>query len=365
MPAKKGNSKSRKASPLWVVPFRWLTLVFVTGFLFSLMAGWISPEIFWPLSIMGLFFPWLLLGIVLLAIFWSYRRSWRVLLPLACILLGWPQLRSFIGLGSSLTVSAEQKALKVLSFNIHSLNHFNHLKADERSSAFLQAVKLDDYTLLAIQELPTSESSRKGLVKGLAEKGFRYEVSNGGKGLSLFSRLPLKEKGRLPFGNRFNGAVFAEVEWQGERIRIYNVHLQSNKVSAVAEELLSEETVRLDERKTWMNIRAMLARFKNKAQLRARQVRELCAHIKSSPHPVIACGDFNDTPQSYTYAQMTSLLKDGFRERGKGLGTTYRGKIPALRIDYLFSDPSLVLLQYDVLPLRVSDHYPVEATFSR
>lgn len=354
----------KKTASLWPAPFRWLTLLFVVAFLLSLIAGWISPETFWPLSVMGLFFPWLLLGILLLLFFWAFRRSWRTLPLLICLVLGWPQIRAFIGTGSPNPPSHPDKALDILTFNIRSADHFQKLTPEERAAPLLKMFKLETYEVLALQEFPQGGNLQKKLIDKLAVAGFRHKTLFPGKGLAIFSRLPLSGEGKLPFGNRFNGAIFAETDWQGKKVRIYNVHLQSNKVSGVADQLLSDQNTRLDNKKTWMSIRSMLARFRTKARLRAGQVRELKTHIQQSPYPVIACGDFNDTPQSYTYAQMTSLLKDGFRERGRGFGTTYRGKIPALRIDYLFSSSSLTVHRYKVLPVKVSDHYPVTATFS-
>ena len=38
--------------------------------------------------------------------------------------------------------------------------------------------------------------------------------------------------------------------------------------------------------------------------------------------PVILCGDFNDTPASYTYRTVKGDLTDGFRDCGSGFGYT-------------------------------------------
>ena len=41
--------------------------------------------------------------------------------------------------------------------------------------------------------------------------------------------------------------------------------------------------------------------------------------------PVILCGDFNDTPISYTRHRVASLgLTDAFREAGQGFGFSFR-----------------------------------------
>jgi endonuclease/exonuclease/phosphatase family metal-dependent hydrolase len=82
-------------------------------------------------------------------------------------------------------------------------------------------------------------------------------------------------------------------------------------------------------------------------------------HIESSPYPVIICGDFNDPPSSYTYNRISSRLKDAFVEAGSGLGNTYNGIIPLLRIDYILHSPQLNSGQFRVIEENFSDHFPI------
>ena len=66
--------------------------------------------------------------------------------------------------------------------------------------------------------------------------------------------------------------------------------------------------------------------------LREKQMKYLIAQLKHSPYRIILGGDFNDTPSSYIYWQITGLLQDTFTEKGVGLSATYLSKGP------LFSD---------------------------
>ena len=112
--------------------------------------------------------------------------------------------------------------------------------------------------------------------------------------------------------------------------------------------------------------------FNNKAQklsnkitmayvLRQRQAKAIHAHINECPYPIILCGDFNDSPASFSYNKITHGLKDSFRGSGKGTGTTYIGKdFPSYRIDYIAHDKQFNDFQYTVCKdLAVSDHYPI------
>ncbi|MFW6224447.1 MAG: endonuclease/exonuclease/phosphatase family protein, partial [Bacteroidota bacterium] len=94
---------------------------------------------------------------------------------------------------------------------------------------------------------------------------------------------------------------------------------------------------------------------------RAQQVDFVSEHIHKSPHPVIVCGDFNDTPMSYAYHTMRNNLKDSFTEAGMGFGKTYGGRAPSYRIDYILHSPTINTLSHERLKVPYSDHFPVFA----
>jgi endonuclease/exonuclease/phosphatase family metal-dependent hydrolase len=71
------------------------------------------------------------------------------------------------------------------------------------------------------------------------------------------------------------------------------------------------------------------------------------------------CGDFNDTPNSYVYRILSDRLQDSFKEKGLGIGTTFAGSIPLLRIDYILADMQFKINECKVIHNKWSDHYPV------
>ena len=79
---------------------------------------------------------------------------------------------------------------------------------------------------------------------------------------------------------------------------------------------------------------------------------------------MLLTGDLNDLPYSYPYDQLADRLQNAWATVGTGIGTTYNGKLPALRIDQQFAGP-----QWEILGCRVhreikwSDHFPVEALY--
>ena len=76
---------------------------------------------------------------------------------------------------------------------------------------------------------------------------------------------------------------------------------------------------------------------------------------------MFVCGDFNSPPYSYTYhaIQHSKDLKDAFLESGYGIGKTYVGLFPTLRIDFILINNEIESLNTQVIKKDYSDHYPI------
>jgi endonuclease/exonuclease/phosphatase family metal-dependent hydrolase len=92
---------------------------------------------------------------------------------------------------------------------------------------------------------------------------------------------------------------------------------------------------------------------------------ELKEHIDACRYPLIVCGDFNDTPISYTYNTISSKLNDAFVAAGQGISNTYRGKLPPYRIDYILYSNEFDAVSYERHRAEYSDHFPVSAVLKR
>ena len=112
------------------------------------------------------------------------------------------------------------------------------------------------------------------------------------------------------------------------------------------------------------NYRQTLRKLNRGSLARSKQLALLTEHVKNSPHRVILLGDLNEIPYSYAYFKLSENLVNAFEKAGRGFGFTYNKVLFFLRIDHIFSDPSLKAIQFKThREVDYSDHYPVSAIF--
>ncbi len=341
----------------WIGFFRWVNVLLILATFLSYLSPLVSPAKFWPLSFFGLLYPWLLLGNVLCILGWLLLRRYYFLFSLACVLAGWNHLDSYVGW--HFAASAPEEAMKVMSFNAYGFRHDDSEKLRLKPKELPGSFPLQGMDIICFQEFPATHNQfAADFITN--NSPLKHAIYRTGGGLSVFSRFPIRKHHTHYFPNRTNGFQYADLEIDGRMVRLFNMHLQSNSVSTIADRMAQDGN--LQERETWSNVRGMMARYKQAAVKRAQQAEEIAREIRKSPHPVLLCGDFNEIPQSYVYHTLSQGLQDAFKAKGRGLGITYNGKIPALRIDYILADSSFEISSHRIRKSNFSDHFPVIAT---
>lgn len=152
--------------------------------------------------------------------------------------------------------------------------------------------------------------------------------------------------------------IFTDILLNTDTVRVYNCHLQSYRLQKA--EINTIDSINLDNhQKTKEKILELGLKFKDALIKRAEQAATLREHINGSRYPVIVCGDFNDTPVSFTYRTVKGNLEDSFTQSGKGTANTYNGKLPSFRIDYILYSPIFTSFNFEVSSLNHSDHFPI------
>ena len=347
---------------------KWGNLLLILITLLCYASPYVNPQHIWYFALLGLAYPVLLIANAAFSLFWLAIKNRYFLFSAFCILLGIGHLNGLIGIkGLFLQVAPpEGEALKVVSFNCGNIitrGSFRRAKPEVWHDG-IAAMEAD---IICLQEFPTKYSHRRYFQPYLeAFEKFPYsnDPNKKNRELAIFSKHPIVEFQVEEFENSINGYSLTDVDWDGQIIRVINVHLQSIAISATVDRIA--EDGKIQKKDTWRSIKKILRRFRNGVKERAAQSELIAGHIRNSPYPVIVCGDFNDVPQSYAYRQMARGLQDSFQKAGTGWGSTYAGKIPLLRIDYILASPFFGVCQAGVIRDNpTSDHHAVWAILSR
>lgn len=352
-----------------------LNVGFAVLLLLSYLASVVSPATFWPLSFLGLGYPFLLLINFLFFVFWLFIQ-WRFsLISLVAILIGWKVLNNSIGFRGSTAIAVAKSSddfLRVLTYNVHFFKNFDG--GDEYNPIYkdqiLDLIRREQPDVLCIQEFLTQKTggfNTEQSLKEILHTRYQYFIASQdnnfeGIGLAIFSKFPIGKREAIVFNNtsRGNEAIWADITFKNKPVRIYNVHLQSIGFEAKDYSYINEVKKAKPEGDIKSGMR-ILARLKQAFVKRAEQVKQIKAHAATCNSPYVIAGDFNDTPASYSVNTMAMGLNNSFHEKGSGFGVTYNGDFPNFQIDYIMSSKDFKVINYRILNKKLSDHYGVRS----
>ena len=156
-------------------------------------------------------------------------------------------------------------------------------------------------------------------------------------------------------------SLYCDVEVKkGKLVRVFSNHLESYRFHQNDYELMQD----IKDKKTGLDkVPGLIDRLENALVKRSYQAEKIASLVNASPYPVIVTGDFNDTPNSYSYYQISRYLSDAFIENGRGFSNTYKGSFPSFRIDFILYSEELESVNYQRLPFDASDHFPIFSDF--
>jgi endonuclease/exonuclease/phosphatase family metal-dependent hydrolase len=362
MKKKKNSSLTPVKNKWWLDrPLQVVNLLLVALSLGTLLTPYADPNYFWVLAVLGLGTPIFLFLHLCFMLFWLLRKKRYAVLSIGILLMSWPAVEGLVGLNSQQTAQEDLPTFKLVTYNVRSLKSYTNQNKTISPEAFKAAIAPLQPDVLCLQEFAATNESRQPYLNTLQSLGlqyFSYSTTESSR-LMIASRFPLQTIKAHTFGNSVNGYLMAEVNLDGKKFNLINVHLRSNYVTGLTNQIADEGN--LNEKETWRNIRQVLSKYKAAAVSRSEQAEQIAAELKSFKDPAIICGDFNDTGQSYSYRILKDGYYDAFIQAGQAWGASYAGKIPGLRIDYILYAPLFKALQCRREKAAFSDHHPVSA----
>lgn len=329
----------------------------IIGLLIAYLAPYIDPRDFWPIAFFGLSFKvWVAVNLFLM-VFWIVFKKNRWAYNAFFLLLG----IQFIGRNIQFNKETmEQGDLRVCSFNTTVQQVYAGANTSMQIDRYLKNQNMDVAVLIEWLDTKGDISKREFPHQQFVHLDARRNANK--YGLRLVSKHKIINWEKIKYTHKTNNlAAYFDVDVDGAIIRFVAVHLQSNAISSKDYHTLVN--VELDDEYTEY-AKNFVNHLRQKILLRSEQTQEVLSAIENSPYPVVILGDFNDTPQSYTYQQLLAGRKDAFVESGHGWGATFLKPFPLLRIDYILHDEELECISYTCNSKIVSDHALVEAHFN-
>ena len=347
----------------------WLNYFAVLALLLSFTAQYISPQTFWPLAFLGISYPVLWVLNLVFIVFWSIQMRWWALLSGIAVLLTVPNVTGMVHVNFS-KKGVNNTDIKILDYNCMLFDLYNWSHNKQSRKIIFEMLQSESPDILCLQEFYTSEQPKDfhnadTLVTFLKAKNIHAEYTTTLRtfdhwGVATFSKYPIVRKGKIVFNTRSNNiCIYTDVRINNDTVRIYNAHLASISFGKREYKFIDGLNNKEYNDSNLTESKNIIKRLKNGFLKRAEETEMIAAHMKNCRYKIILCGDFNDTPSSFAYHVLSENLKDAFKEAGNGIGKTYNGNLPLLRIDYILYDKAFSCNSYKRIPESLTDHYPI------
>ena len=353
----------------------WVNYFFILLLLLANLSPFIAPDIFWPISVLGLIMPAIILMNIFFLLMWIVLFKRYFFYSLMTLLLSYSIFLDHFQISGDKSSDIEPMAnsVNILTYNVCNLSNNNaHISDKELRQEILDYTKNLNADIICFQEFqtyPTYPINTVDIYKKGLEKKYVHTTSylnnNSHKFLDLlvlYSKYPIIDSKDFYLDGKAYG-FYVDMKIQDQIFRVFNLHLESNHFGKKDYQIFTEKDASFDNEKR-DRIFGLLEKLKKYSIKRSKQVRIIKREIQKSPYPTLVVGDFNDTPASYTFQYVSRDMIDAFRENGSGYSNTYNGNLPPMRIDYLLLDNSLKVNSYEVLDANLSDHFPVFVNFS-
>lgn len=374
------KSKKRKHRPLGLRIISFLndmtmtvaSICAVTLLLCCAVSVYVSPVNIKYASLLGLIFPGavaLTVLVFLICIVFCFRRSWICLVGL---LLASGSIRSYFPINPFQAAHLpSSEALRIMTYNTHGAGN---VKDSTLQTDYLQYVLDQQADVFLFQEGSPQFLEWDSINPRFRQRYPYCDIPFPSQSTyqGCCSRYPIKRTEVVTHVGSGNAAIAFWIEHPTKKdILIINCHLRSNQLTEGEREQYSDivhnsNQAAKETDRTYNTSRMLASKFVKAAELRAHMADTIADYLnKHKGVPTIVCGDFNDTPISYScYRVKRCGLNDTFRMTGNGMGRSFNKDAIAVRIDHAFCSDHLkpISARIDKLP-DWSDHYPLIVTY--
>ncbi len=312
------------------------------------------------LSSIGLTFPLFILVNLGFIVLWMMVSRKRLLIPLAAFVVSFVPVRTYVPINIS-SGKIPEGALKVMSFNVKGFIAQTDSATGETSRPALSAVVSSGADIVCLQEIGISQFVEDS-IKGIYQYYDSCRNGKHGSMLTVLSKYPIVGKELIAYPSESNSSAAFYLKVGADTVLVINNHFEKTGLSPedrsefnnIVEGTSDTDTLGVEPRR-------LVVILGEASRIRSRQVDVVARYIEQHSHlPIILCGDFNDSPISYTHHRLTERLSDCYVETGTGPGWTYMDSRMYVRIDNILCSEDFEPYQCKILNKTIgSDHFPV------
>jgi endonuclease/exonuclease/phosphatase family metal-dependent hydrolase len=335
-----------------------------------------NPKTYWPIGFLTLSSFYFLLILLAFIFFWLFTKPVAALISVVAILVAYKPITQVVPLrfNDTFTKTKQPANLRVMSWNVAQFNTLDNKKNPQLQNQMIGLINEYQPDIACFQEMVAEDSAVRdhGHMDGFLERMHygNYHYSYNPKedfwgyahfGIIIFSKYPIINRVTKTWYPHDYNSIFqyADIVKGNDTVRVFNVHLQSLRFSNANLKYLDKPSV--EDKNALKESKNIISKFKRGFLRRQVQADRIRAEINNSPYPVIVTGDFNDLPNSYAYHTIGNGLQNAFAVKGTGLGRTFSGISPVLRIDHIFVDEQYRVAQFQRVKKKLSDHFPIIA----
>lgn len=346
-----------------------LSIVLALVTMIAAFSGNFDPANSRYMPVLGLALPALLLCNLLVAICWAFARRRWAFIPLAALVFNYGYILAIFQFSFTKKIPEGHYSsnyadgyLKIATYNV---GNFGGEITGYSCKEIARYMKEQEVDVLCFQECGDNKYFPMDSIRNVFSH-WRYALIptedsiRGVLPIAVFSRYPLVNPQFISYQQSANCSMQCDIVLGRDTVRLLNNHLQTTSVSQNRRKWERGLANSNDTRRESEVVQGAITSLHDNFVKRAEQTDSIRQLVVASPYPVLACGDFNSLPSSYTYAELSDVLKDGFRTSGRGYMYTYRYFKRLLRIDYIFHSPGIQGYRYYSPDLDLcSDHNPV------
>ncbi len=362
------NSRSQNNSSMWVTildfVMMFISVIAAVTLLIIFVGRIFEPEKIWYFSLVGLVAPIVYMVAIATTLYWIIRWRWRMFIFMAVfVALGWPHISLYykMQIGKKYgTPRYERGNIKIISYNTRYFK--DELWLNDTTDSIVSLIKRENPDIIAMQEFPKSGDEHDKVLRELSKYHSAQINGQYDDGVICLSKYRIIRSDSISGFCGTAKGLWADLKVGEDTVRLYNLHLQTTSINTEERDYINKRLfLESADSGRISKFRDMARRLYENSCTRSHQVDILRHDVEHCPYPVIICGDFNDVPMSYAYRTAASGLNDTFSEQGNGYVHTFNGFFDLLRIDYILVSKQFETLSYEVLPIDLSDHYPVMA----